>query len=303
MTETTQNRNQALCRSASARFHSGYTHPAGCALGVALTLAANLSWAADGIGIGVELTYISDNNVSRGTGADALSDNILAVSANYTWRLPVAERTRLVVQPSLGAESYLDYEGLSNIFAGLSFQYQWRPGSGFQTPTLTALAKVVVEEYKSGLRDGVRYSYGVSTRSLLTDRIGLYGALTRDTRTANHSVFDTATTGVAVNLDYTVMRGSTVYLGLGYRQGDVVSSVRPVPPYYGGGVVVDDGFPGTGLEVIRVDGSAQLYTLGFNYMLSERHALDVSGRLIRASTDSGVDYDSRQLALSYLGRF
>ena len=78
-------------------------------------LATNLSWAADAIGVGVELTYISDNNVSRGIDADALSDNILAVSANYSWRLPVTERTRLVVQPSLGAESYFKYDGLSNV--------------------------------------------------------------------------------------------------------------------------------------------------------------------------------------------
>ena len=38
-------------------------------------------------------------------------------------------------------------------------------------------------------------------------------------------------------------------------------------------------------------------------MLNERHALDMSGRFIRASTDIGVDYDSRQFTLSYLGRF
>lgn len=267
-----------------------------------MALAVNLSWAADAIGVAVELTYISDNNVSRGTGADALSDNILGLSANYSWRLPVTERTRLVVQPSLGAESYFKYDGLSNVFAGLSFQYQWRPGSGFQTPTLAAIAKVVVEEYNSDLRDGVRYSYGVSTRSLLTDRIGLHAALTRDAREADHSAFDTETTGIAVNLDYAATRGSTVYLGLGYRKGDVVSSILPVPPYYGG-VVADDAFPGTGLWANRADGTTQLYTLGFNYSVSERHALDVSVRFIRASTDSGVDYDSRQFALTYLGRF
>ena len=100
----------------------------------------------------------------------------------------------------------------------------------------------MVEEYNSDLRDGVRYSYGVSARTLVTDRIGLYCALTRDTREADHSVFDTETTGVVLNLDYVATRSSTVYLGLGYRQGDVVSSVRPVPPYVVG-VVADDAFP------------------------------------------------------------
>lgn len=301
MTATTQNTNQTPCGLTGAQFRSGRSRPARCVLGVALMLATSHSWAAGGLGVGVELTYVSDNNVSRSIDADALSDNILGLSANYSWRLPVTERTRLVVQPSLGAESYFKYDGLSNVFAGLSFQYQWRPGSGFQTPTLAAIAKVVVEEYNSDLRDGVRYSYGVSARSLLTDHIGLYGALTRDTREADHSVFDTETTGVVLNLDYVATRSSTVYLGLGYRQGDVVSSVRPVPPYVVG-VVADDAFPGTGLWVNRVDGSTQLYTLGFNYMINERHALDVSGRFIRASTDIGVDYDSRQFTLSYLGR-
>lgn len=299
---STQNKNQESRESKARRRRYGCRRGERCVLGVMLVFAANLSWAADAIGVGVEFSYISDNNVSRGIDADALSDNILAVSANYSWRLPVSERTRLVVQPSLGVESYLDYDGLSNVFAGLSLQYQWRPGSGFRSPTLAALAKVVADEYDSDLRDGVRYSFGVSARALLTDRIGMYGELTRDAREADHPAFDTETTGIALNLDYSAMPNSTVYLGLGYRKGDVVSSIRRVPPYYGG-IVADDAFPGTGLWVNRADGDTQLYTLGFNYMINERHALDISGRFISASIDYGVDYDSRQFTLSYLGRF
>ena len=282
-----------------AGFRASCSRPARYALGVALALATSLSFAAGGFG--VELTYISDNNVTRGIGVDELPDNILAVSANYTWRLPLGERTRLVVQPSVGGESYFDHDGLSNVNAALSLQVQWRPGSGFQTPTLAVFAKAVAEEYESAMRDGARLSYGVSARSLLTDRIGLYGALTRETRVTDDPVFDTETTGIAVNLDYTVTRGSSVYLGLGYRQGDVVAStsMTPAPPYYIG--VEDDAFPG--LYASRTDGNTQLYTLGFNYSISERHALDVSARLIRASADSGFEYDSRQFTLAYLGRF
>lgn len=302
-----RNRNRGLRGSTGTRLRIGCSLPARHVLGVALVLATTLSWAADGIGVGVELTYISDNNVSRGIDAEALSDNILAVSSNYTWRLPLSEHTRLVVQPSVGGESYLDYDGLSNVNAGMSFQYQWRPGSGFQTPTLAMFAKAGAEEFSSDMRDGVRYSYGVSARTLLTDRVGLYGALTREARDADNSVFDTETTGIAVNFDYTAMRGGTVYLGLDYRQGDVVASVRPTaiptPPYYTNVGVVDDAFPGTGLRANRTDGDTQLYTLGFNYSISERHALDASVRLIRASTDYGVDYDSRQFSVAYLGRF
>jgi hypothetical protein len=301
MTAAKRNHNQEPCKSTGARFRAGGSRPARYALGIALALAASLSFAADGLGVGVELAYISDNNVTRGIGADALPDNILAVSANYTWRLPLSERTRLVVQPSVGGESYFDHDGLSNVFAGLNLQAQWRPGSGFQTPTLALFAKVVATEYNSDMRDGVRYSVGVSARTLLTDRIGLYAELGHDARTADDPVFETGTTGVAVNLDYTVTRGSTVYLGLGYRQGDVVAStsMAPAPPYYIG--VPDDAFPG--LYASRTDGSTQLYTLGFNYSISERHALDVAARFIRASADSGVDYDTRQFSLAYLGRF
>jgi hypothetical protein len=301
MTAAKRNNNQEPCKSTGARFRAGGSRPARYALGVALALAASLSFAADGLGVGVELAYISDNNVTRGIGADALSDNILAVSANYTWRLPLSERTRLVVQPSVGGESYFDHDGLSNVNAGLSLQFQWRPGSGFQTPTLALFTKVVAEEYNSDLRDSVRYSYGVSARTLLTDRISLHGAFTRETRAADNPVFDTETTGIAVNLDYKVVRAGTVYLGLDYRQGDVVASTStpPLPPYYIG--VADDAFPG--YWVNSADGNTQLYTLGFNYSISERHALDVSARFIRASADSGFDYDSRQFTLAYLGRF
>lgn len=296
MTATKRNSKQVSRASKGGRC-GRRSRPARYALGAALALATSLAVAA--VGFDVELAYISDSNVTRGTGADELSDNILAVSANYTWRLPLSERTCLVVQPSVGGESYLDHDGLSNVFAGLNLQAQWRPGSGFQTPTLALFAKAVAVEYNSDMRDGMRYSTGISARTLLTDRIGLYAELGYEARTADDPVFETGTTGVAVNLDYTVTRGSTVYLGLGYRVGDVVASTIPAPPYYIG--VPDDAFPG--FYASRTDGSTQLYTLGFNYIISERHALDVAARFIRASADSGVDYDTRQFSLAYLGRF
>lgn len=298
MTATKRNSIQ-MSRAAKGRRCCGCSRPSRYALGAALALVTSLPVAA--AGFDVELAYLSDSNVTRGTGADELSDNILVVSANYTWRLPLTERTRLVVQPSVGGESYFEHDGLSNVFAGLNLQVQWRPGSGFQTPTLALFAKAVAVEYNSDMRDGLRYSAGISARTLLTDRIGLYAELGYEARSADDPVFETGTTGVAVNLDYTVARNSTIYLGLGYRVGDVVtsSSMAPVFPYYIG--VPDDAFPG--FYASRTDGSTQLYTLGFNHSISERHALDVAARFIRASADSGVDYDTRQFSLAYLGRF
>ena len=299
----TQRNNYPVSRASQGRRTDGRSHPARYALGAVLAFATCLPAAA--AGFDVELAYISDNNVTRGTGAYELSDNILAVSAHYSWRLPLSERTRLVVRPAVGGESYFEHDGLSNVFAGLNLQAQWRPGSGFQAPTLALYTKVVATEYDSDKRDGVRYSAGVSARTRLTDRIGLYAELGYEARTADDPVFETGTTGVVVNLDYTVTRGSTVYLGLGYRQGDLVASVSPAVYCGFGGepTVADDAFLQAGLCAFRTDGSTQLYTLGFNYSISERHALDVSARFIRASADSGVDYDSRQFSLAYLGQF
>lgn len=273
------------------------------ALGI-LAAMSGMAWAGDTIGIGAELAYTSDNNVAR-VGMYEVSDNILSANVNYTWRLPVTHTTRLVVQPFVGAQYYFEYDDLSSGAAGVNLQYQWRPAVGFYSPTIALFAGASADQYSSDQRDGASFRYGLSARSPVTDRIGVYGALARHTRSADHTVFETENNVFTLLFDYAAVRRGTVYLGLEYRNGDVVAGTWQGPTYfnfYGTPWVLDDAFPGT-VWTYRADGDTQLYNLGFNYGFNERHALDLSARLIRSSVDLGYEYDTTQFTLAWLGRF
>lgn len=273
---------------------------------VILAVMSGAAGAGETIGIGAEFAYTNDSNVTRGISDDEFSDNILAANINYTWRLPVTQTSRFVAQPFVGVQYYFDFDDLSNGSVGINLQYQWRPGGGFFAPTVALFASAAADEYRSDLRDGATYRYGLSARVPVTDRIGAYGAFARHARSADHTVFETENNVFTVQFDYAALRRGTVYFGFEYRTGDVVASTRLGPPYYtldGAPYVWDDAFSGTGLYAYRADGDTQLYNLGFNYALHEQHALDLSARLIRSSVDLGYEYDVTQFTLAWLGRF
>ncbi len=271
------------------------------ALGV-LALTSGAVWAAETRNLGAELAYTRDDNVPRGGGVYKYSDTILSAAVSYTWRLPVSERTRLEIQPVAATLRHQDYDGLTNNSAGVNIQYQWRPSGGFHTPTVSFIARWANEDFNTDQRDGTSRSFGLSARTLLTDRIGLYGALLRNHRDTVSITFDTETNVIKLNIDYEITRRVTAYLGWEQHQGDTILST----PYAGGiGISneLDNAFPGSGLYAYRFDGKTQLVTLGLNYTLNERHALDFSVRLIDTSAYPGYDYKSKQIALAYLGKF
>ena len=50
-----------------------------------LAVLSGTAWAGESIGIGAELAWTHDSNVTRGSGYNELSDNILSANVNYTW--------------------------------------------------------------------------------------------------------------------------------------------------------------------------------------------------------------------------
>jgi hypothetical protein len=268
----------------------------------ALFLLSGTAGAAETGRWGVELAYTHDNNVSRGGGVYRYEDKILSATVSYTRLVPVSTRTRLLVQPLAGVRKFQDYDGLSASTAGINLQYQWRPSSGFHAPTLSLLGSWANENFNNRQRDARAWSLGVSARSLLTDRIGLSGALLRQERDAESAVFDTRINVLKLNLDYEVTRRITAYLGLEQHRGDTIVSA----PFAGGigrAWEADNAFTPGGLYAYRFDGKTQLLTLGVNLARNEWHAFDVSARWIDTNAYPGYDYRSRQVTLAYLGRF
>jgi len=150
-------------------------------------------------------------------------------------------------------------------------------------------------------------------RKALTDKVHLFSALTRNARDGKSTVFDTKDYSARVNLDYSLSRSSTVYLGGEYRRGDVVSTARPALADIdiADAIVLDDVFTDTPRFSYRVKANTVLMTLGYNVALSEKHALDFSWRRVQSTptrspgfaTPDSIRYVVNQLSVFYLFRF
>ena len=169
------------------------------------------------------------------------------------------------------------------------------------------------------LRDGYRHAFGVTVQKPVTDRVQLFGALTRNISDGKSAVFDTRSTSLRGNADWSLGRWDTVYLGAEYRTGDSVSTVSRNDPVRtlgfvntaGGNIIQDDAFNDTTRDAYRLKARTLIATLGYNRAFGERHALDVSWRRAQSSVQNAVApaggsdlrYTVNQYALAYLVRF
>jgi hypothetical protein len=273
--------------------------------------------ADESLDVRIEATFTADNNVTRAhAAADKLSDRSFGVTLNKSFEFPIPDspHTRLLVSGSLGSETFQTYKGLSRIFLGVQGELQYRPSAEFDAPTFAAFVRSSRDEYESTLRDGYRNSVGVSVRKSVTDRIDAFGALAFNKRDGKSTVFDTADRSARVNLDYSLSRNGTIYLGGEYRRGDIVSTAPAtlLAIDLAKALVRDDAFTDTPRIAYRLDARSVLATFGYNLAFGNGQAFDVSWRRVRSastaspgfvSPDPTLRYYATQLSASYLIQF
>ncbi len=268
------------------------------------------------LGIQVDAGYLFDDNVTRArAGVDKHADHSYSVNVGKTAAFPIGNNARALLTGSLTGENFYRYDGLSRLIASVAGELQYRSSAEFSAPTFGIFVRTFVDEYNSDLRDGYRYTAGVSMRQPLTDRIQLFGAVSHNGRNGEHFVFDTQDNAARLNVDYALSANSTIYLGGEYRRGDVITTGSP-GIYMTNAAVLDDAFlPDRQLSSYRLDGSSVLTTLGYNMSLGARDSIDFSWRHIRSTlanaTVSGIyaanpaapNYLVNQLTAAYLMRF
>jgi hypothetical protein len=261
----------------------------------------------------IEANFTTDSNTNRGSSGEALSDRFLGVRASQGVLLPVSTRTRAVVQLFAGGEKFSTYNGLSHVFIGGQADFQFRSSGGFSAATYSAFLRTQAESYESNLRDGYRNAYGLTALKPLTDRVQLLVAIQQYIGDGKSTVFDTKSTGLRGNLDWSAGRWDTVYLGAEYRKGDTVSTgVQTLARINAAEAIVqDDAFNNPALFAYKFKATAWLALLGWNHAFGERHSLDISWRYATskpqdppsAGSVSDLEYVVNQISLAYLLRF
>jgi uncharacterized protein YhjY with autotransporter beta-barrel domain len=255
----------------------------------------------------------SDSNVTRAkAGPDRLGDHFYSANIAKTWEFGLSNQSRILLTGTVGGEKFHRYNGLSRVSAGLEGEFQFRRSSEFDEPTVGVFGRLTADGFESSMRDGYRLAIGVNVRQALTDRIGFFGAVSRNQRNASSSVFDTSDISMRGNFDYAIDNRSTLYLSGEYRRGDFVSTGRAslenvtIAKQF----AQDDAFASRQLFSYRVDGTTALFTLGYNLGFGPKDSLDLSWRLVRSTPDwrpgfvtSPRKYKASQWSAVYLLRF
>lgn len=265
------------------------------------------------LGIQTDFGFMYDDNVTRAKeSADKLGDRAFSANLSKVFIFPVTEHARTLLTGSLGGEKFDHYSGLSHASGGVQGEYQYRSSAEFGTPTFAVFAKTSAEQYESVLRDGYRYSGGVSVREPVTDRIRLFGALAHNVRKGKSAVFDTTDNSARMNLDYAATPAGTMYLGGELRRGDIVSTGTPSLQILDTAKVFvqDDAYPGGDLFSYRFDARTVLTTLGYNIGFGPRDSIDFSWRRVKSTpvwqpkyATSSSSYVANQYSVVYLVTF
>lgn len=261
----------------------------------------------------IEAGYQFDDNITRSRDAGSiLSDSSYSANLGLPFVFLPSNNTRALLTFSLGGERFRTYDNLNRITGGVQGELQYRPSSEFGSPTFALFAHGFADEFESNLRDGFRYSAGVSWQQPITDRISLFGAISHNQRFAKSAVFDTRDYAGRFNIDYALTPTGTLYLTGEYRRGDSNSSAPSSLENINISTVFnnDDAYPGRNFSVYRFDAKTVLSTLGYNWSIGPRDSLDFAWRRIETTPDarpsfaiSPKSYIANQYSIIYLMRF
>lgn len=262
----------------------------------------------------IEAGYNWDSNVNRASDStDKLIDRTYSLNVGKGLVIPLGTHTRFVLTGFANADKFGRYARLDRVSAGGQGELQYRSSAEFDAPTFGLLGRFSFDEYAGQLRSGHRYSIGATVRQSLTDRIDLFGALASNARNAENAVFDGKDYSARFSLDYALWRSGTLYLGGEYRRGDLVSSLPQSLGYAGvaKAFAQDDAFGLAQLTAYRFEAKTTLWTLGYNWALGPRDALDLSVRRAESKTTnsptgiySGSNtYTANQFSAAWLMRF
>ena len=264
--------------------------------------------------IDVGLGYMYDDNVTRApSGPDKLADQFYSLNASKSFVFPMSTFSRITVDAFVGGELTRTFAGLGNVFGGVQGALQYRGSTEFGAPTFVVFARATGEHFGSTLRSGGRYSAGISARQLVTDRLGVFGALAHNWRYANSEVFDTHDNSALLSVDYSAAPYGTVTLTGEYRRGNIVSTgqktlaIIDIAQVF----VADDVFTSPQMIDYRFAANSVLATLAYNLPISQTSSLEFSWRRVQSTSNESasfpgggtLQYVDNQFALVLLVRF
>ncbi|MBF0469747.1 MAG: hypothetical protein HQL48_00070 [Gammaproteobacteria bacterium] len=285
------------------------------------------SLAKVAVNLSVESRY--EENIARvASPTTALSDQILQTKIGVGSLWIRGNHSGFNLSASASYLDHLRYGGLDHLLFETSLRWRFKPDLAFSAPWYGVRFSLSHHNYPgSELRDGNGYDLEASGGKRLSDRILIRVGVGHSRfvpndgagverswlgSTQSSSVFKTETSRIFAGLDYRLWK-ATLYSQLTYQRGDLLSAMGYASPSVWGNPVTlsgleqtlghsqayfaDDALP---LVIYRLDGSAHIADVGFNYPVNRYLALDLMLRVVESSAENDMDYSNRS---AHLGLF
>lgn len=249
-----------------------------------------------------------DNNVTTAQhDADIRESGFASAGGNVDYFRQLNLFTTLQVRGSAQGEYWNSFEGLNNGKATGMARVLYKADGAFYTPTLAAWLSASLWEFDSAIRDSNEYRFGVFAIEQLTTQLTGRLALTANRRESDGLVFDLSGYSASINVDWTPAPRSTVYGTWQFYDGGVTSTATPslAVGLAAEAIEPDDAFGGLagGLRAYRLDATAHIFTLGYNFAITRKLSADVQGQYVATSADYGIEYQRAVGVVSLLARF
>lgn len=180
--------------------------------------------------LNTEFSLGYDDNVSNSEhDDDSRSSRFAIAGVRLDHSINLAAQDSLLLRAGLQGEAHDGLSALNNAKLSGMIRFTHSPLPGSSVPTLSVWGAAATWEFNSELRDSSEYRVGVFLTQPLRERLSARLSLTGSRRNADNPVFDLRGVSAAADLDWHVTPTLTVYGGLQFHDGDVVSSATATP--------------------------------------------------------------------------
>jgi hypothetical protein len=256
-----------------------------------------------------------DSNLSRAQlERDIKSDTAALASLQWGQFIPVADGLAITAGVDVRTEIYGRYSGLDNVNFGGWLSVRRKIGLGALAPWISAHASAGRLEYRNSIRDGWRYSVGVSAGKRITERLNLRADYWYEARTADReepvvasisgAVFDLEGHNVGIAGDYALTDRLTIFAGYTVREGDVASSTqRNRAIFRNSTAITRDPVFGDNVFGYRINATTHAGRLGLSCGLGDANSLNFAVERWVSRGEGGLDYYNTLVGASYVHSF
>jgi FimV-like protein len=255
-----------------------------------------------------DLSVANDSNIRNAHKDIDIRDDIVA-DASFRARggTSVSNLSLITYGVRLNYEAFKTFDTLNNVNFDFNAKYRFAFAGNFSSPIYSVGVKLGGIDSESVMRTSTLFSTSLQMTKWLTDAINMTLGLEHRVRESKSVVFDTTDNLFFMNFDLDLTKTDLLYGTFSFVTGDIVSSGTPDIYIINAADAIepDDAFGGIANNqfAYRLQGDTNVFTLGYNRIMTRKISLDLSYRYVDSEADGGIVYNREIIRFSLLGRF